>query len=73
MYKWMVNAVLAVLVGAGLFLFLRSPREDAATGDPETRIIAYLDKNIRPGEPVLVTKLYNDVFTSDEDREALQR
>jgi hypothetical protein len=73
MYKWIVAAVLVILIGAIAFAFLRSPREEIATGDPETRIIAYLNKNVTPGQPVLVTKLYNEVFTSPEDREALQR
>jgi hypothetical protein len=73
MYKWIVVAVLAIVIGAGAFAYLRSPREEVATGDPETRIIAYLNKNVTPGQPVLVTKLYNEVFTTPEDREALQR
>ena len=73
MKKWIVVAVFAILIGAIAFVFLRSPAEEVATGDPETRIIAYLNKNVTPGTPVLVTKLYNEVFTSPEDREALQR
>lgn len=74
MSRWLVPAVLAILVGVVLFFFLRpNAAEDAATGDPETRIIAYLKKNVSPGQPVLVTDLYNNVFTSPEDRDALQR
>jgi hypothetical protein len=73
MYKWIVAAVVVILIGAGAFLFLRSRGEEVATGDPETRIVAYLNKNVRPGQPVLVTNLYNNVFTTPEDREALQR
>src|SRR6266849_5635537 len=72
MKKWIAAAVLAILLGGGVFLFLRSRREDAPAGDPETRIVAYLQKNVRPGEPVLVTNLYNNVFTRAEEREALQ-
>src|SRR5712692_8801788 len=73
MKKWIAAAVLVILLGGGVFLFLRSRQEDAPTGDPETRIIAYLNKNVRPGQPVLVTELYNNVFTRAEEREALQR
>ena len=40
--------------------------------DPEARIVAYLDENVRPGRLVLVTDLYNNVFTEPEEREALQ-
>jgi len=73
MFKWFAVAVLAILAGVVLFFFLRPKPEDVATGDPETRIIDYLKKNVRPGQPVLVTELYNNVFTSPEEREALQR
>lgn len=53
-----------------MFFVLR-PKPPA--GDPETRIVAYLKENVRPGEPVFVTDLYNNVFTSAEEREALQQ
>ena len=71
--KWIIAAVLVILVGAGAFFFMRSPQpEELVSGDPETRIVAYLNKNVRPGQPVLVTNLYNNVFTTPEDRDALQ-
>ncbi len=73
MYKWFAAAVIAVVVGAGLLLFVRNREESAPTGDPEMRIITYLNDNIRPGQPVLVTDLYNNVFRRPEEREALQR
>jgi hypothetical protein len=72
MYKWIGVLVLVILIGAGVFLYVRSGGEEVTTGDPETRIIAYLKKNVRPGQPVLVTNLYNNVFTTQEDRTALQ-
>jgi thiol-disulfide isomerase/thioredoxin len=39
----------------------------------EKRIIEYLKANLKPGEPVLITKLYNEVFTSPEERQVLDR
>ncbi len=39
----------------------------------EKRIIDYLKTNMKPGEPVVVTKLYNEVFTQPEERKALDR
>src|SRR5262245_36902016 len=72
MRKW-VAAVLAIVVAVVLFFLLRPQPKQEATGDPETRIVAYLNQNIRPGQPVLVTHVYNSGFTSSEDREALQR
>jgi thiol-disulfide isomerase/thioredoxin len=41
--------------------------------DAETRIVEYLKAHVRPGEPVVVSKLLNDVFTSPEERQALDR
>jgi hypothetical protein len=71
--RWIGISLFAVVLGVALLWLLRPGTEDVATGDPETRIIAYLKKNVRPGQSVLVTDLYNNVFTSSEDREALQR
>jgi hypothetical protein len=64
MYKWIPIAVLIVCVGAC--------NRQAESGDPETRIVSYLQKNVKPGQPVLVTDLYNNVFTTPEERQALQ-
>src|SRR5262245_15605377 len=44
-----------------------------ATGDPETRVVDYLNKNVTPGKPVLVTELYNNVFTTQEEQKAVKR
>jgi len=42
-------------------------------GDPEARVVAYLNENVKPGKPVLVTDLYNDVFTTPEEQRAVKR
>jgi thiol-disulfide isomerase/thioredoxin len=39
----------------------------------EEKIIGYLKANLKPGEPVLITKLYNEIFTSPEERKVLDR
>ena len=44
-----------------------------ATGDPETRVVAYLNENVTPGKPVIVTDLYNNVFTTPEEQKAVKR
>ena len=46
-------------------------KEDARA--TERRIIEYVQENLKPGEPVLLSKLYNEVFTSPEEREVLSR
>jgi hypothetical protein len=73
MYKWLAVVLLAVLLVAGLILMQRPERVDPPSGDPETRIVAYLKEHVRPGQPVFVTELQDSVFTSPEEREALQR
>ena len=39
----------------------------------ETRVVEYLKANVRPGQPVVVSELYNTVFTGPEERAALNR
>jgi thiol-disulfide isomerase/thioredoxin len=43
------------------------------TTDPERRIIAYIKENLKPGEPLIVSKLYNEVFTAPEERAVLDK
>ena len=49
---------------------------DKAQEDPretERRVITYVKENLKPGEPLVLSKLYNEVFTSPEEREVLSR
>ncbi len=39
----------------------------------ERRVIDYLRANLKPGEPVVVSRLYNEVFTTPDERNALNR
>jgi thiol-disulfide isomerase/thioredoxin len=39
----------------------------------EERIVEYLIKNVEPGKPLIVSDLYNNVFTSAEEKKALER
>jgi thiol-disulfide isomerase/thioredoxin len=57
---------LALAAAAGL-----ASAQDAA--DPERRIIAYIKENLKPGEPLIVSKLYNEVFTAPEERAVLDK
>lgn len=59
-----------------LFLFLAaSPLAalQAPSSAPEAAIVEYLKVNTKPGEPVVVSKLFNEVFTSETERKALNR
>jgi thiol-disulfide isomerase/thioredoxin len=57
--------VLALLLAAAL----------AAPPPPEAeaRVVEYLEANVKPGQRVVVSQLYNEVFTAPEERAALDR
>jgi len=58
------------------FLAILIPsREGFAQADREVeqKIISYLKVNLKAGEPVIVSKLHNEVFTSPEERKVLDR
>jgi thiol-disulfide isomerase/thioredoxin len=39
----------------------------------EARVVEYLKANVKPGQPVVVSELYNTVFTGAEERAVLSR
>jgi peroxiredoxin len=41
--------------------------------DAETRILQYIGEHLRPGQPLVVTDLYNNVFTKPDERQALDK
>ena len=41
--------------------------------EAEVRVVEYLKANVKPGQPVVVSELYNTVFTAPEDRAVLNR
>lgn len=59
-------ALFLVVAGAGL---ARAQDND----DPEQRIIRYIKENLQPGQPLIVSKLYNEVFTAPEERAAMDK
>jgi peroxiredoxin len=63
----------AFFVALGLLLALVAPAHVAAQQAAETRVLDYIREHLRPGEPLLVTELYNKVFTEPEERKALDK
>lgn len=45
----------------------------ASAPSAEARIVEYLKANVKPGQRVVVSELYNNVFTAPEERAALNR
>ncbi len=45
----------------------------SGTADAEARVVEYLKANVKPGQPVVVSELYNNVFTDPEERAVLGR
>ena len=59
-----------------LFLFLLLFAGAAPTQsnlDIEKRIVDYLKTSVTPGKPLVVSELYNNIFTAPEERKALDR
>ncbi|HUG54739.1 MAG TPA: TlpA disulfide reductase family protein [Vicinamibacteria bacterium] len=54
-------------------LLLLSVLQPAPSADPEVRIVEYLRENVTSGQPVVVSRLYNEVFTAPEERAVLDR
>jgi peroxiredoxin len=47
--------------------------EQAGQTAAETRVLSYIRDHLQPGQPLLVTELYNQVFTQPEERKALDK
>jgi len=60
--------VLLMVFAAGAF-----PAGQEDTREVERRIISYVKENLQPGKPLVVSKLYNEVFTSPEERQILNK
>jgi thiol-disulfide isomerase/thioredoxin len=41
--------------------------------EAEVRVVEYLEAHVKPGQPVVVSELYNTVFTTPEERAVLNR
>ena len=47
--------------------------QQPAAASPEAKIVEYLKANVKPGQRVVVSELYNNVFTTPEERAALNK
>ena len=52
--------------------FLAASAAGARSG-AETRVLQYIREHLVPGEPLMVTELYNKVFTQPDERKALDK
>lgn len=50
-----------------------APPATAAAASPEARVVLYLKAHVQAGQPVVVSRLYNEVFTVPDERAALDR
>jgi thiol-disulfide isomerase/thioredoxin len=57
------------VIACALAVLLAAPQALPA----EARVVEYLKANVKPGQPVVVSELYNTVFTGPEERAALNR
>jgi thiol-disulfide isomerase/thioredoxin len=64
----LLSLVLAVAVAS-----LDTPAAAAGAAAAEARVVDYLKAHVQPGQPVVVSRLYNEVFSAPEERAALDR
>jgi thiol-disulfide isomerase/thioredoxin len=50
-----------------------APAQAPSPSPAEVKVVRYLNDHVRPGERVVVSQLYNEVFTSAEERAVLNR
>ncbi len=60
-------------IAFALCLAASSLAQTSGNDDPERRIITYVEENLEPGKPLVLSKLYNEVFTSPEERAVLDK
>lgn len=56
-----------------LAIFAGSAAPALASSDAETRVLDYIRTNLQPGQPLMITDLYNRVFTQPDERRALNK
>jgi peroxiredoxin len=56
-----------------LALFTGSTAPAVASSDAEARVLDYIRTHLQPGQPLMVTDLYNRVFTQPDERQALNK
>lgn len=66
MRNFLSLVLLLTLLGAGA-----APA--VAPSDAEARVLDYIRTHLQPGQPLLVTDLYNRVFTQPDERQALNK
>ncbi len=52
---------------------LLAPALGSGQSDAETRVLDYIRDHLQPGQPLVVTDLYNNVFTQPDERRALEK
>lgn len=61
-------ALVLVLMAGGRRALAQTPESEA-----EQRVLAYIREHLEPGQPLEVSRLYNQVFTSPAERQALDK
>jgi thiol-disulfide isomerase/thioredoxin len=69
----MKGLTLTALLFAVILLPMRPARPANAPPSAEARVIEYLRTHVKPGEPLVVSQLYSQVFTTPPERKALNK
>jgi peroxiredoxin len=66
-------AILLSLCGIAAGTQTQTAATPASELQAETRVVDYIRDHLQPGQPLLVTELYNKVFTGPAERQALDK
>jgi peroxiredoxin len=70
----MTRARLTPILGAALLVgAVINANPLPSDADAEARVLVYIREHVEPGRPILITDLYNNVFTQPEERKALDK
>lgn len=74
----LLNAGLGFALAVGLatamaIAYTQGVATPASELEAETRVVDYIRDHVQPGQPLLVTDLYNNVFTAPAERQALDK
>jgi thiol-disulfide isomerase/thioredoxin len=69
----LLTTTFALALAASSFAQTTGGSGNGDSGDAERRIIAYVKENLKPGEPLIVSKLYNEIFIQPEERAVLDK
>lgn len=73
--RWCARAGMGLALALGVSAAAAIAQTETPTSElqAETRVVDYIREHLQPGQPLLITELYNKVFTEPAERQALDK